>query len=149
MGTEVPDPPPPPPPLKNKKTIGFHSNSGPDPLKGLRPPSQHSMLGHHGHASETPLKWGLACELMLAPILWFLDPLSSSTKKNNVKAYPLWQNFLDPRMCYMEISYEVPEIYMHVITCLVALAYATKICWSTCIYEYKFDFDHFFMIQFF
>ena len=43
-----------PPPLKNHKYIGFLSNTGPDPLKITKLPSQHSMLGHHRHASETP-----------------------------------------------------------------------------------------------
>ena len=39
-------PPPPPPPLKNHKTVGFLSNTGPDPLKITKLPSQHPMLGH-------------------------------------------------------------------------------------------------------
>ena len=30
------------------------SNTGPDPLKITKLPSQHSMLGHHWNASETP-----------------------------------------------------------------------------------------------
>ena len=45
-------------PLKNKKkNIEFLGNTGP-PLKitKLHVPSQHSMLGHHRHASETPFK---------------------------------------------------------------------------------------------
>ena len=46
--------PPPPPPAKNHKNKGFSSNTGPDPLKMERLPSQHSMLGHNRHASETP-----------------------------------------------------------------------------------------------
>ena len=46
---------PPPPPLKNHKNTGFLSNTGPDPLKNHKLPSQHSMLGHHRHASETTL----------------------------------------------------------------------------------------------
>ena len=37
------------PPLKNHKSIGFLSNSGPDPLR-----NQHSILAHHQNASETP-----------------------------------------------------------------------------------------------
>ena len=41
------------PPLKNHKNKGFLSNTGPDPLKITKLPSQHSMLGHHQHASET------------------------------------------------------------------------------------------------
>ena len=43
-----------PPPLKNHKDIGFPSNIDLDPLKITKLPSQHSMLGHHLHASETP-----------------------------------------------------------------------------------------------
>ena len=45
----------PPPSLKNRKNIGFLSNTGPDPLKITKLPSQHSMLGHNQPASETPL----------------------------------------------------------------------------------------------
>ena len=48
--------PPPPPHLKNHKNIEFLSNTGPDPLKFSKLPSQHSTLGHHQHASETPFK---------------------------------------------------------------------------------------------
>ena len=50
---EVRTPPPLPPP-ENHKNIGFLRNTGPDPLKITKLPSQHSMLGHHRHASETP-----------------------------------------------------------------------------------------------
>ena len=45
-------------PLKNHKNIGFSSNIGPDPLKISKLPSQHSMLGHHRHASEGVLLAG-------------------------------------------------------------------------------------------
>ena len=37
----------PDPSLKNHKNIGFHCNTGPDPLKITKLPSEHSMLGHH------------------------------------------------------------------------------------------------------
>ena len=50
-------PPPPPPPGKLQKNIGFLSNTGPNPLKITKLPIQHSMLGHHRPASETPFKW--------------------------------------------------------------------------------------------
>ena len=49
-----------PDPLKNHKNIGLLSNTGPDPLKITKLPSQHSMLGHHRPTSETPFKWCLA-----------------------------------------------------------------------------------------
>ena len=47
-----------PPPPENHKNIEFLSNTGLDPLKKL--PSQHPMLGHYRHASETPFKWRFA-----------------------------------------------------------------------------------------
>ena len=47
--------------LKNHKMCCcFFSNTGPDPLKITKLSSQHSMLGHHRHASETPFKWRFA-----------------------------------------------------------------------------------------
>ena len=54
------------PPTENHKSIGFLSNSGPDPLKIIKLPSQHSILGHNGHASETPFKWRFAGGPMMA-----------------------------------------------------------------------------------
>ena len=39
-----------PPAPKKSQNIGFLSSTGLDL-------SQHSMLGHHRHASETPFKW--------------------------------------------------------------------------------------------
>ena len=39
--------------LKNHKTIGFPSNIDPDTLKITKLPSQHLMVGHCRHASET------------------------------------------------------------------------------------------------
>ena len=55
----TPTPPPPPPDLENHKNIGFLTNTGPDPLRITKLQRQHSMLGHHGHASETPFTWCL------------------------------------------------------------------------------------------
>ena len=43
-----------PDPLKNHKSIGFGSNTGPDPLKITKLQSQPSRLAHHQHANETP-----------------------------------------------------------------------------------------------
>ena len=44
--------------LKNHKNVEFLSNrnTGPDPLKFSKLPSQHSTLDHHRPASETPYK---------------------------------------------------------------------------------------------
>ena len=42
-------------PLKNHKNIGFLSKASPVPLKITKLPCQHSMLGHHRHASERHL----------------------------------------------------------------------------------------------
>ena len=44
-------------PLKSQNR-GFLSNT--DPLKITKLPSQHSMLGHHRHASKMPFKWRFA-----------------------------------------------------------------------------------------
>ena len=41
---------------KNHKNIEFLSNTGPDPQEFSKLPSQHSTLGNHRHASETPFK---------------------------------------------------------------------------------------------
>ena len=45
------------------------------PWKITKLPSQHSMLGHHRHASETPFKWRFAGRPMMVQFLWYLDPL--------------------------------------------------------------------------
>ena len=58
-------------PMKNYNNIGFLSNTGPDPLKITKLPSQHSMLSHHRYTSETPFKWRFAGVLMME---WHLDP---------------------------------------------------------------------------
>ena len=55
---------------KSKINIGFLSNTGPDPLKITKLPSQHSMLGHHPHASETSAYSGI----------WILPPLINIKK---------------------------------------------------------------------
>ena len=57
---------PPPHEKSQYNNIGFLSNTDPDPLKITKLPSQHSMLGHHRHASETPFKWRFAGGSMMA-----------------------------------------------------------------------------------
>ena len=42
-----------PPTLKKLKAIAFLSNTGPDPLKNKKLPSQYSMMGYYWPASET------------------------------------------------------------------------------------------------
>ena len=41
------------------------------------------MLGHHLHASETPLIWRFAGWPMMARLQWYLDPLSPHQLKKN------------------------------------------------------------------
>ena len=48
-GPDLPSP-------ENHKNIELLRNSGPDPLKFSELPSQHSTLGHHRHANETPFR---------------------------------------------------------------------------------------------
>ena len=106
VGTGGPDPPP----LKNHKNKGFLSNTGPDPLKIEKLPSQHSMLGHHRPApiSETPCKWRFAGGPMIARFNCYWDSLSPHKKTLS----EFWQNFLDPRMvvAYIDDAQEGPRI---------------------------------------
>ena len=37
---------------ENHRNIGFPTNIDPDPKKITKLPSQHSMVGHYGHASK-------------------------------------------------------------------------------------------------
>ena len=53
------------PSLNNRKTIGFLSNTGLDPLNNHKA-TKHSMLDHHRHASETPFKWRFTGGPMMA-----------------------------------------------------------------------------------
>ena len=70
---------PDPLPLINHKYIEFLNNTDPDPLKITKPPSQHSMLGHHWHAYKTPFKWrSLAGDdgpLLVVHCNWILSAL--------------------------------------------------------------------------
>ena len=82
-GTGGPDPPP--PHLKNHKHLEFLSNTGPDPLKFSKLPSQHSTLGHHRHANETPFK-GVSLEGRWWPALsdiWILSPLKKRCQSSD------------------------------------------------------------------
>ena len=47
------------PPRKSQK-YRFFSNTGPDPFKIVKLPSQLSIFGHNRHASETPFNWRFA-----------------------------------------------------------------------------------------
>ena len=77
------------PPLKNHKNIGFLSNTGLDPLKITKLPSQHSILGHHQHTRETPFKWHFTGGPMMARLLWYLDPPSPhQPKKKHITVGP-------------------------------------------------------------
>ena len=58
-----------------EKKIGFPSNSGLNPLKITRLASQHSMVGHYRHASETPFQWRFAGGPMMAHVKWHFGPL--------------------------------------------------------------------------
>ena len=73
-----------PHPLKNHKNIGFLSNTGSDPLKMTKLPSQYSMSGHHQHARETPFKWRFTCRPMMARLWCYLDPLIKQKKRCKV-----------------------------------------------------------------
>ena len=75
---------PPPPLLKNHKNIEFLSNTGPDPLEFSKLSSQHSTLGHHRHASETPFKGvSLAGRWPAFSDIWILSPLKKKKKRQS------------------------------------------------------------------
>ena len=56
----------PDPLLKNKNNIGCLSKYWPGSPNITKLPSQHSILGHHRYASETPFKWRFAGGPMMA-----------------------------------------------------------------------------------
>ena len=76
--------------LKSHKNIGFLSNTGPDHEKITKLPSQHSMLGHHRHASETPFKWRFAGGPMMVRSQWYLDPPSAHQLRTKPKKNVNW-----------------------------------------------------------
>ena len=95
------------PPPKNHTTIGIPSNIGPDPLKITKLPSQHSMLCHHRHASETPCNGPLKVVLR--------SSLPSQQLKNTLKLLdPLWTNFWI-RLC--DAQADVVLRWAHMPTC--------------------------------
>ena len=69
------------PHLKNHKNIAFLSNTGSDPIKFAKLPSQHSMLGHHWQAREMPFKWRFAGWPMMAALSLILVLSPFSKKK--------------------------------------------------------------------
>ena len=74
--------PPPPPPPEKSQNIGFLAILVWTPRKNTKLPNQHSMLGHHRHASETPIKMAFRWRANDGPLmLVFGSYLPSSTKK--------------------------------------------------------------------
>ena len=71
---------PPPPSPKNHKAIGFLSNTGRDPIKITKSPSQHSMLGHHWLNSKT-FRW--RADDGQLQVVFGSSPPSSSKKVRN------------------------------------------------------------------
>ena len=90
-----------PPPRKITKNIGFLSNSSPDPLKITKLPSQqHSMLGHHQHASETPFNMAFRWRADDGPhIVVFGSSHPSSTKKKRCQSWTPFDNIFWIRAC--------------------------------------------------
>ena len=86
-----------PDPLKIKE-YSFFINTGPDPMKVTKLPSQHSMWGHYRHAREMAYRW-LADDDPLLVLYGSFSP--HHQKKVLSELDPLWQNFLEPRMVYM------------------------------------------------
>ena len=71
--------------LKSHKSIGFLSNTGPDPLNNHKATkSQHSMLGHHWPASKTP-SMAFCWRADDGPLLVVFGSLIKKTTTKNVK----------------------------------------------------------------
>ena len=90
-GTGGPDPPP---PLKNHNTIGFPSNTGPDPQKN------HKVTKPAFNVGPSYVRQAFRWRADVGPLMViFGSSLPSSTKKKKTlsKSDPLWQNFLDLR----------------------------------------------------
>ena len=120
-----------PPSLKNHKNIGFPSNIDPDPLKLTKLPSQHSMVGHYRHTSETPCQWRFAGRPMMAHFQWHFDPLSiPSTKKKSLSVLDLSGSahefllLIIVIQCFFTFLYEqtqmiaywyIPNLYLQVV----------------------------------
>ena len=78
-----------PPPLKNHKNIGLICNTGLDPMKITKPPSEYSTSSHHLPASETPFQWRFAggrfaSGPMMTQLKRYLDPLSPDQQKKKL-----------------------------------------------------------------
>ena len=69
------------PSLRNYKNIGFLSNTGPDPLKIAKLPSQHSILGHYWHTSLMRFKCWVNYGPLVMVFVWSSLPSKIKTKK--------------------------------------------------------------------
>ena len=83
-----------PHPLEKSQNIGFHSNSGPDPLKNHKATKPAFNVGpssgHQRNAIEVAFRW----RAIMARLLWYLHPPSphqlKKKRKNVVKVgHPL------------------------------------------------------------
>ena len=101
------------PPLKNHKNIGFLSNTDLDPLKNHKLLSQHSIMGHHWHASKTPFKWRFSDGPMMALNKWYmyLDPLINK-KNKNIKVGPPLKTFLVPCMDSISAKHSIHNLVL-------------------------------------
>ena len=95
--------------LKNHKNIGFSSNIDLDPLKITKLPSQHLLVGHYRHASETRFTGGL----MIAPFsdISTLCP-SHTTKKRRSVLDPLFKTFWI-RAWYVSNYHVLAHLFFH------------------------------------
>ena len=94
----------------------FSSNIDPDPLKFTKLLSQHSMVGHYLHASETPFQWRFAGWADDGPLLVAVHSLYPIKKK---KPDPVQQNFLDPHMHKTLLINKNLEHFFQVFLCFI------------------------------
>ena len=77
------------PSLKNHKFIRFLSNTGPDPLKITKLPSQHSRVGHYQPTSETPFQWRFTGRPIITLFWWSFElaPLKKQHLSDSDKTF--------------------------------------------------------------
>ena len=107
----------PPPLLKNHKIIGFHSNTGPDPLKKHNATKPGFNVGPSSAQQRNAAYFGI----------WILSPLIDQ-KKTLSKLDHLLQNFLDPRMLFTHFGFFFFRCIAYSTMELIQLAYMYLSC---------------------
>ena len=110
----------------------FLSNTGPDPLKFSKLPSQHSKLGHHRQASETPFK-GVSLAGRWWPAfsdIWILCPF-----KQKIKSLSEFGSRSDPNGIQERMFRQFKHLGIESMLSINTVEYPTLSCKSRCARE--------------